>query len=103
MSWAIGSPCKSGGMYSLYMPWLIRLQEAPVSVLAHIPAVETPIRISAGLRGGASPPPVAGGSPPAAPPPFPPRGGGPGRPLRVPRAPPPPGQGEEAAAAPPPH
>lgn len=67
MSWAIGSPSCPGGMYSLYMPWLIRLQLAPVSVVAQTPAVEMPSRMSAGLRGSTRTVLMPGCSPPATP------------------------------------
>ena len=67
MSCAIGSPLCSGGIYSLYIPWLMRRHEAPASVLAHNPAIDTPIRISSGLRGSTSTELMPGSSPPATP------------------------------------
>ena len=67
MSCAIGRPFCSGGMYSLYMPSLMMLHEAPPSVLAQTPAVETPTRMSSGLRGSISTELMPGCSPPATP------------------------------------
>src|SRR6516162_11151393 len=54
-------------MYSAYMPRLMLRHEMPASVLAHTPAVDTPMRMSAGLRGSTSTEAMPGCSPPATP------------------------------------
>src|SRR5712692_9098233 len=54
-------------MYSLYMPRLMSRHEAPASLLAHTPAVDTPTRISEGSCGSTSTELMPGCSPPATP------------------------------------
>src|SRR5215471_11830351 len=54
-------------MYSANMPRLMMRHDPPPSVVAHTPAVETPMRMSRGSRGSTSTELMPGCSPPATP------------------------------------
>lgn len=67
MSWATGSPCWSGGMYSLWKPWPSCCHVAPASMVPITPPQETPMTTRLASVGSTSTLEIPGISPPATP------------------------------------